>query len=223
VHLRISVRDSGIGIPDEQRGRLFTMFTQLDTSAARKHGGTGLGLAISRRLAELMGGSVDFTSRAGAGSTFWIDVALRIASAPPPPKVELLPSVHKVDEARLRILVAEDNAVNQRLMVRCLEKLGCEVDVASSGVEALQKWSRSLYNLVFMDCQMPEMDGYEATAQIRSQEKGESHTPIVAITAHAMSGDRERCLQAGMDDYLSKPIDFAHLARIVAECQYPKE
>jgi signal transduction histidine kinase/CheY-like chemotaxis protein len=222
VHLRISVRDSGMGIPEEQRGRLFTKFGQLDNAAVRKYAGTGLGLTISKRLAELMGGSLDFSSDSGMGSTFWFDVTLRIASAPVPRKIDCDSPARSVHEVRPRVLVAEDNAVNQRLMVRCLEKLGCEVDVASSGVEALQKWSRSLYNLVFMDCQMPEMDGYEATAQIRSQEKGESHTPIVAITAHAMSGDRERCLKAGMDDYLSKPIDFAHLARIVAECQYPR-
>jgi signal transduction histidine kinase/CheY-like chemotaxis protein len=222
VHLRISVHDSGIGIPEDQRDRLFTKFTQLDTSAARKHGGTGLGLAISKRLAELMGGSVDYTSRSGTGSTFWFEATLRLASAPRPPKVDSISRTQSVPDVRPRILVAEDNAVNQRLMVRCLEKLGCEVDVASNGVEALEKWSQSLYNLVFMDCQMPEMDGYEATAQIRSQERGPSRTPIVAITAHAMSGDRERCLQAGMDDYLSKPIDLERLARIVAECQNPK-
>jgi signal transduction histidine kinase/CheY-like chemotaxis protein len=222
VHLRISIRDSGIGIPEEQRHRLFAKFTQLDTSAARKYGGTGLGLAISKRLAELMGGSVDFSSRSGTGSTFWFDVTLRIASAPRPRKVDPVSPALGVREVRPRILVAEDNAVNQRLMVRCLEKLGCEVDVASNGVEALQKWRQSLYNLVLMDCQMPEMDGYEATAQIRSREQGSSRTPIVAITAHAMSGDRERCLQAGMDDYLSKPIDLERLARIVAGCQNPK-
>jgi signal transduction histidine kinase/CheY-like chemotaxis protein len=220
VRLRISVRDTGIGIADEHHDKLFAKFTQLDPSAARKYGGTGLGLAISKRLAELMGGSVGFTSRLGAGSTFCFDMTLRIDSAKPN---ELLTEPRASASGfryknRLRILVAEDNAVNQRVLVRCLEKLGCQVDIASNGVEALEKWRPSLYHLVLMDCQMPEMDGYEATAQIRSQEHGQSHTPIVAITAHAMNGDRERCKRAGMDDYLSKPIDFDQLTRVVASC-----
>ena len=220
VHLRISVRDTGIGIPEEDRERLFTKFTQLDTSAARKYGGTGLGLSISKRLAELMGGSMDLTSRSGVGSTFWFDVTLRVGS-PRARTIDAPIRAQGVHGVPPRILVAEDNAVNQRLMVRYLEKLGCEVDVAWNGIEASEKWRQSLYALVFMDCQMPEMDGYEATAQIRSRETGQSRTPIVAITAHAMSGDRERCLRAGMDDYLSKPIDFERLALIVSKYPQP--
>jgi CheY-like chemotaxis protein/two-component sensor histidine kinase len=211
--LLIEIADTGIGIPEGRRDRLFQKFSQADTSMSRRYGGTGLGLVICKELAELMGGQIGFDSRAGDGSTFW--VALPAEAAP-----QLAPEVPRPASAyaavgRGRVLVVEDNAVNQRVLLRSLQKLGLEVDVASNGSEAVARSRTSMYDLVFMDCQMPEMDGYEATARIRAAERNGKRTPIVALTAHAMPEDRARCEAAGMDDYLSKPVDVAALEHVL--------
>jgi PAS domain S-box-containing protein len=209
-HLRVAVRDTGIGIDDDARARLFVPFAQADTSTTRRYGGTGLGLVICKRLVELMGGRIGVDSQPGEGSTFWFEMDLpcevgaSIASALPAPIARTAAS------GDWRVLLAEDNATNQRVATFMLKRLGCEVDVASSGAEAVAMWQRGSYDLVLMDCQMPEMDGFEATGAIRTAER-EGHTPIVAVTANAMSGDRERCLAAGMDDYVSKPLTKAGL------------
>jgi PAS domain S-box-containing protein len=217
------VRDTGIGIPVDLQQGLFTPFTQVDASTTRRFGGTGLGLSIVRRLAELMGGEAGVDSVVGAGSTFWFTAlftrvvggregplqAVAPVSASSSAEVFAPPRKHR---SRYRVLLAEDNAVNQKVAVRLLEKLDCRVQVVGDGRAAVAAWQTGEFDLILMDCQMPELDGYEATRAIRTLEDGKSHIAIVALTAHAMSGDRDKCRSAGMDDYLTKPIDRPRLA-----------
>jgi signal transduction histidine kinase/CheY-like chemotaxis protein len=232
------VRDTGIGIPVDARSRLFQAFAQGDGSTTRRYGGTGLGLTICRQLVELMGGQIGLESEVGQGSTFWFTVTLKparqpanrgVASLPrsmrPRPRQPALPiaggpigmafSVNLAG-ARARVLVAEDNPVNQRVAVRMLARLGISSDVVANGLEAIESFSRQPYALVLMDCQMPELDGFEATARIRAAERASHRTPIIAMTAAAMIGDRDRCLEAGMDDYLSKPVRAEELQAVLA-------
>jgi signal transduction histidine kinase/AmiR/NasT family two-component response regulator len=221
--VRIAVEDSGPGIEASKVPLLFNKFMQADSSSTRRYGGTGLGLAISRKLAELMGGSVGVETEPGKGSRFWVELPLRVVSSP----VSAARSPDERLAARLdmpcRVLVAEDNPVNRRVAIRMLEKLGCTVETAGDGAEALDMYGRLPFDILFMDCQMPEMDGYDAAAAIRRAEKeqGRPHTPIVALTAHAAASDRDRCFAAGMDDYLSKPVSseqiLAVIQRLMAE------
>jgi signal transduction histidine kinase/ActR/RegA family two-component response regulator len=204
--IRLSVEDTGIGIPADKIGGLFTMFTQVDASTARRYGGTGLGLAICKSLTELMGGTIGADSVEGQGSRF--HVALPLPAAPHsqthPAKSQPLPA----QTARLRILVVDDNVVNQQVAQGLLRKLGHAVDIAASGIEAVEAVRSQPYDVVLMDIQMPEMDGYEATAVIRAMPDARAAaTPIIAMTANAMQGDDQKCLQAGMDGYISKPIN----------------
>jgi len=207
LRLRVVVSDTGIGIPADQQRRLFERFSQVDSSNTRRYGGAGLGLAISRHLARIMGGDVSFRSETGKGSEFWFTV--RLGKTMGTASYRQRPSWNVLGEvaAHKHILLAEDNAINRTLAVRLLERHGAQVDVAENGKEAVDKATRRAYDLVLMDVQMPEMDGYAAAQAIRKLEGGTRHTPIIAMTAHAMSGDRERCLQSGMDDYLSKPVN----------------
>jgi signal transduction histidine kinase/ActR/RegA family two-component response regulator len=219
VGIRLEVVDTGIGIAAEVQGRLFSRFTQADASTTRRFGGTGLGLAITRHLVELMGGEIGVESELGQGARFWCELELPVAAAddtaPQPERASA------VAAAPRRVLVVDDNAVNRLVASRMLSKLGCEVIEAVNGLEAVERASDPALALILMDCQMPELDGYEATARIRADASAR-RVPIVAMTANAMAGDRERCLLSGMDDYVAKPVTAAALARLL-ECWARRE
>ncbi|MDP1804353.1 MAG: ATP-binding protein, partial [Acidimicrobiales bacterium] len=216
TRLRFEVADTGIGIPDHAQRQLFQAFEQVDTSASRRHGGTGLGLAISKQLIEMMGGDIGFESTLGAGSTFWFDVPLAVVSAPPAKVVRRHDPVDQRPHRGARLLVAEDNPVNQLVAVRMLERLGYRADVAANGSEAVDALMRIDYAAVLMDCQMPEMDGFEATREIRRRQSGGRRTPVIAMTAAAAAEDRKRCFDADMDDYISKPVRSEDLDNALA-------
>jgi PAS domain S-box-containing protein len=209
--LRIEVADDGIGIDPERLVQMFEPFTQADISTTRKYGGTGLGLAIARELVELMGGQIGGESQPGSGSTFWFEVALEPAAtseAPARGATEPTTAVEplELDESAPIVLVVDDTPVNQIVAVRALARCGCRAEVASNGYEALEALLAQRYDAVLMDCQMPEMDGYEATHELRQREVGGRRTPVIAMTAAAMKGDFDRCIACGMDDYVSKPL-----------------
>ena len=217
---KLSVTDTGAGIPLGQQKLLFQKFQQLDSSTTRKRGGTGLGLAISRELAQLMGGTVACTSKVGLGSTFTLELPLaedeRVRGD------EALVQVNgEVPEASARrkpllVLVVDDNVTNQNVCAGILKKLGCEVEIAKDGRQGVEMASSTVYDLILMDCMMPEMDGYEATREIRKQEGDHRRTPVIAMTANAMQGDQNRCLAAGMDDYLTKPTSKDLIVKAIA-------
>ena len=213
VALRFEVEDTGVGIPAHSLDKIFAPFEQGDSSTTRKYGGTGLGLAISRQLVELMGGTIAVASRESLGTVFSFTVALVPSLVPAPVAIpEARPPRQAASNARL--LVVEDNAVNMMVMQGVLRRLGYrEIDAARDGLEAIAKLADSTYDLILMDCQMPNLDGYDATRRLREQG---FMTPIVALTAHAMTGDREKCLAAGMDDYLAKPVSIDALATVLA-------
>jgi PAS domain S-box-containing protein len=202
----ISVTDTGIGIAEADLPLLFHKFTQVDSSMSKRHEGTGLGLAISHRLAELMNGSLTVTSELAKGTTFSLAIPLDLGQAPTEAPRSNQSLHNEVSKKRRRILLAEDNVVNQKIGVRLLEKCSCRVDLAANGREAVEMAGQFSYDMIFMDCGMPEMDGYEATRAIRSGEHNGSHIPIVALTAHAIAGTREECLASGMNDYVTKPV-----------------
>ncbi|MBL8238784.1 MAG: response regulator [Bryobacterales bacterium] len=216
TQLRFAVKDTGIGIPADKQSELFLPFTQLGSTATRSHEGTGLGLAISRQLVELLGGEIGFETTEGKGSTFWFTVPI------------LAPlSVSSVSESRapdaffsppLRVLLAEDNPINQLVASRLLEKLGHSVEAAANGILAVEAYQRSDWDLILMDCQMPGLDGYAATREIRRLEaRLGRRTRIVALTAHAMTEDKRKCLEAGMDDYITKPLEPEELLRVLQD------
>jgi CheY-like chemotaxis protein/anti-sigma regulatory factor (Ser/Thr protein kinase) len=215
--LHIAVRDTGIGIPWETQVRLFQKFQQADASTSRIYGGTGLGLAISRQLVELMGGKIRLDSVPGAGSTFTMELDLDPVKAKAGPPVAGVAAGPEPESAPIhhghgRILLAEDNLLNQKILLRTLDRLHFEIDIANNGEEALALWGQKDYNLVLMDCQMPVVDGYQAAAQIRQAEKHTGRrTPIIAVTASALESERLRCIEAGMDDYIAKPFDLERL------------
>jgi len=221
--IRFDVEDTGIGIPKDRQAAVFESFTQADGSTTRKYGGTGLGLTVTKQLVELLGGELTLTSEAGIGSAFSlvIPVGMDIAGQPLLDR-DIVPDQEEVEESLQadmtklsgRVLVAEDVEGNQKLMQLMLSKLGLEVDIAEDGVQAVQMATSQSFDLVFMDIQMPHMNGYDATAALKRQGY---KTPIVALTANAMKGDDVKCLEAGCDGYLAKPIDHRKLQRIVAQ------
>jgi CheY-like chemotaxis protein/HPt (histidine-containing phosphotransfer) domain-containing protein len=227
VDLRIEVKDTGSGIPAEKLPAIFEKFTQADGSVTRKYGGTGLGLAITRRLVEMHNGEITVESEVDKGSTFSVTLPLD-----PAPVLEAAPELPARGETRsaagapaaaARLLLVEDNVVNQKVVLAILRKKGYSIDVANDGQEGLAKLEAAFasngepgYHLVLMDVQMPVLDGLEATRAIRRNPRWR-RLPIVAMTAHAMNGDRERCLQAGMDGYISKPVQPAHLIATIEE------
>ena len=226
VQLRFEVRDTGIGIAEDQFDSVFDTFTQVDASSTRRHGGTGLGLAIVKEIAQLMGGRVGVDSRIAHGSTFWLELTLKRAADPAPAPALADPADAVAPPAAApagdavasaHILLVEDDAVNQMVLAAMLEQLGCRVDIVDDGEAACDAAARTRYDMVFMDCHMPVMDGFDAARRIRDGEaRGDGrHTPIVALTALALAGDRERCLSAGMDDYMTKPVRAATLAAAV--------
>jgi signal transduction histidine kinase len=233
VQLRFAVTDTGIGLSEEDQKKLFQSFSQADTSTTRRFGGTGLGLAISRKLVEMMGGSIDVVSSPGKGSTFSLTMKLgkpNGACHPAPAatangngSAARLESsgngaeTPAIEPSNSRILLAEDNPINQMVAVKQLEKLGYTAEIANNGLDAIEAHRQRNYQIIFMDCQMPEMDGYEATKKIRQMESEQNLKPawIVAMTANAMEGDAELCLATGMDDYIAKPVDHNKLITVL--------
>ncbi len=218
----ISVKDQGIGLTDAQRRMIFNKFVQADSSTTRKFGGTGLGLAICQMFVQMLGGEISVESQEGKGSTFSFTMLLDIATKQDVKyrhKSSSLPKyINSTTTTRQkRVLMAEDNRINAEFAKEMLEKLQCEVIVAKNGQEAVEILQKDpKFDLIFMDCQMPVMDGFEATSIIIDYEveNNRKHIPIIALTANAMKGDGDRCIKAGMDDYLSKPVrqkDFADI------------
>ncbi len=232
VLLAFEVQDTGIGIPSDRLHSIFESFTQADASTTRRYGGTGLGLTIARTLVELMGGKIEVDSEVGIGSRFRISVALASASRPASrapnqhaaghassdaleDKPDAWKSASPATASRPRVLLAEDNPINQLVACALLEQQGIEVTVAEDGEAAVHQLQAADFDLVLMDCQMPNLDGYDATRAIRAGEAPAARTPIVAMTANAMEGDRERCLEAGMNDYLTKPVTLDALQGVL--------
>jgi two-component system, sensor histidine kinase and response regulator len=230
LQLLIQVVDTGIGLSEESRKKLFQAFAQADASTTRKFGGTGLGLAICRRLVELMGGTIGVDSVIGEGSTFWFRLPLEIEDATPASTAtasasdsttEVRGKKMPVSSRGLRLLLVDDSPTNLEVGSLFLGRMGHRVQTAINGQEALEKWQAGTFDAVLLDCEMPVMDGYTAARQIRTIEASKSLTPpisVVAMTAWAMLGDREKCLQAGMDDYVGKPIDVQALHQALERC-----
>ncbi|MHB1185173.1 MAG: ATP-binding protein [Desulfobulbia bacterium] len=222
VMLRLEVRDTGIGIPEEKQHDLFQSFTQGDGSTTRKYGGTGLGLAIVRQLILMMGGRIGVESEPGQGSVFWCELDFPVATMGRQGEEQKAEATQAEGALQGHILLVEDNKVNQMVAAKMLDAMGLTVDLAENGEKALAALAGKHYDLVLMDCQMPVLDGYQATRAFRAQEpKGKRPLPIIAMTANAMQGDREKCLEAGMNDYLAKPVKKELLRKLLGQWLAP--
>ncbi|HYD07260.1 MAG TPA: ATP-binding protein, partial [Reyranella sp.] len=217
VTLALSVSDTGIGMTAEQQSRLFKPFSQADSSTTRRYGGTGLGLSIVRRLAELMGGAATLESTPGRGSTFTVTVVVRRAPAAAASAVDRPEPLALMTNGR-RVLAVDDSEINLEVLVGQFDVLGIALDTATNGIGGLTLWRERGHALVLTDIHMPDMDGFELTRQMRAEEAAQDRprTPIVALTANALKGEAERCLEAGMDDYLTKPLTLDRLREAVA-------
>ena len=209
--LRVTVQDTGVGIAPEKWERIFEPFTLAENFLTKKYGGAGLGLAISREIARMMGGDIAVHSQEGAGSTFVLVMRFAVGESATPRVRDVALPVIRGANRRLRIMVAEDDVINRKLAVYFFERMGHDVITVSSGLEVLATLEREACDLLLMDIQMPEMDGLETVRALRGRRGEPAQTPVIAMTAHAMAGDRERFLDAGMDGYVSKPVDFACL------------
>jgi signal transduction histidine kinase/CheY-like chemotaxis protein len=221
VNLRLTVRDSGIGIPPEKQSTIFEAFRQADDSTSKKYGGTGLGLSICVKLVDLMGGKIELESATGVGSSFSVLLSLDAAKGQQSLPARAIEEAGETFNEALRILLAEDNPVNQKLAVRLLEKQGHSVTLAGDGRRAVEAFASGSFDIILMDVHMPELDGLEATKQIRQLEAGGARIPIIALTAMAMAGDRETCLAAGMDGFVSKPIRLNELRSVMNAVRHP--
>jgi CheY-like chemotaxis protein len=212
----LAVVDTGIGIAAEQQARVFEAFTQADPSTTRRYGGTGLGLAISSRLTQLMGGTIALESAVGKGSTFHVRLPMTIDPPPALASERPLAAAEPAKKFAARVLIVEDNLENQALAVRLLQYFGCNVDAASDGSQALSQLRDHRYDLVFMDCHMPVLNGYDATRAIRRQEASDGkHLTIIALSASVLPEERQRCLDVGMDDYVAKPFSRHDLQHVL--------
>jgi CheY-like chemotaxis protein len=215
VCIRCEVIDTGIGFTPEIADQLFQPFAQADESISRKFGGSGLGLAISKNIIDAQSGKIGAFSEQGKGATFWFEVPFVVSATANDKKTDDS-EVDIVLFSSERILLAEDNEINQIVAVKQLTSLGLKVDVASNGNEVLQALEQRSYSLILMDCQMPELDGIDAARQIREKGYSKTDLPIIALTAHVFEEDRKRCIDAGMNDFLSKPLSLAQLNSVLA-------
>ena len=231
ILLYFSVRDTGIGIAPESQAKLFQSFSQVNTSTTRKYGGTGLGLAICKQLVQLMGGEIGCSSTPGAGTTFWFtanfnkyepaELTANLKENHGESQLTSARADGKIDRKEIKVLLVEDTRINQKVVLNQLQILEYQADCVKNGQEALEKLTTTHdYDLVLMDCQMPVLDGYEATELLRQQERDDRHTIVVGLTANAMEGDREKCLAAGMDDYLPKPVSLEDLSAMLQKWQF---
>jgi CheY-like chemotaxis protein len=214
VTVDVCVEDTGIGIASDKQGSVFDAFTQADSSTTRRYGGTGLGLAICTRLTRLMGGEISLHSELGRGSTFQVRVPMRIDAAERPRPLSKLPNVSPT-EFDGRVLLVEDNLENRSLAVQLLQHFGCRVEFASDGAEALSKLQEQKFDLVFMDCHMPNLNGYDATREIRRREPHGQHLTIIALSASVLPEERQKCIDVGMDDYVAKPFSRRDLQQVL--------
>ncbi|MDX1949696.1 MAG: ATP-binding protein [Rickettsiales bacterium] len=217
--IKISVFDTGIGIPAERIEKIFDKFTQADNSTTRKYGGTGLGLAIVKEYVNMLGGQIGVNSQVNYGSEFWFEIPIKIVSETPINSKKIGTNNFSNFDRKSKILVVDDHPVNRLFAKKLLSKMGfTDIDMAEDGMQAIEKVNENEYFIVFMDCQMPNLDGYQSTKLIREMEKSKnSHLNIIAMTANAMNGDREKCLKAGMDEYISKPIKSNKLLDVLSK------